>query len=84
MDMGYDMIIGMDLLRGLGINILNSTSSIKWDSAEIPQRPRDSTIQSSYYVEDPPLVAAATKRLTEIWMQNTKNLILKIFQKLQN
>ena len=71
MDIGYDMITAMYLLRRLGIDILNSTDSIKWDSAEIPQRPRDSAIQRAYYIEDSPLVPSATKRLAE--MLDAKN-----------
>ena len=43
-DMGYDMIMGIDLLRELRIGILNSTQSIEWDSVEIPMRPSDATM----------------------------------------
>ena len=64
--MGYDMIIGMDLMSELGIDILNSTHSIKWDEAEIPMRPRDSTIENSYVIHDPKTVQEATSRLTKI------------------
>ena len=65
-DMGYDMIIGMDLLTELGIDILNSNSSIKWDEAEIPMRPRDSTIEDSYVIEDPQAVQDSTNRINNI------------------
>ena len=65
-DMGYDMIIGMDLLTELGIDILNSTGSIKWDEAEIPMRPRDSTIQDSYNIEDPQSVKDSIQRVYNI------------------
>ena len=54
--MGYGMIIGMDLLRELGIDLINSSATIQWDDAEIPMRPRDSDISDSYYIEDPPSV----------------------------
>ena len=64
--MGYDMIIGMDLLKGLGIDILNSTQSIKWDTAEIPMRPKDSTIDDAYFIAEPKAVEEATSRLTKI------------------
>ena len=46
-DMGYDMIIGMDILTELGIEILNSMGSIKWDEVEIPTRPIYLTIEYS-------------------------------------
>lgn len=53
--MGYDMIIGMDLMSELGIDILNSTHTIKWDEAEIPLRPQDSTLDDSYLLLNPEL-----------------------------
>ena len=64
--MGYDMIIGMDLMSELGIDILNSTHTIKWDEAEIPLRPRDSTLEDSYFIAEPKAVTQATARLTKI------------------
>ena len=75
--MGYDMIIGMDLLGELGIDILNSTHFIKWDEAEIPMRPRDVTIKDAYVIEDPPLVKASTKRITQILDAKYKKANLK-------
>ena len=35
---GYDMIIGRDLLRKLGIDIKFSSEMLKWDDTEIPMR----------------------------------------------
>ena len=64
--MGYDMIIGMDLMSELGIDILNSTHSIKWDDAEIPMRHRTVTINDAYHISDPILVKEATSKLTTI------------------
>ena len=64
--MGYDLIMGMDLLGSLGIDILNSTHSIKWDTAEIPMRPRDCTIEDAYCIAEPKAVSEATSRLTKI------------------
>ena len=64
--MGYDMIIGMDLLKELGIDILNSTQSIKWDTAEIPMRSRHSTVEDAYFIAEPEAVQEATSRLTKI------------------
>ena len=45
-EMGYDMIIGRDLLQELGID------SISWDEAEIPMRPQNTSLQDSYYIND--------------------------------
>ena len=60
------MIIGMDLLRELGIDLINSSATIQWDDAEIPMRPRDSDISDSYYIEDPPSVKDQTERINRI------------------
>ena len=65
-EMGYDMIIGMDLLTQLKIDILNSSQTILWDTAEIPMRPRDATLEDAYFIADPKAVSQATARLTEI------------------
>ena len=64
--MGYDMIIGMDLLTQLKIDILNSSQSILWDTAEIPMRSREATLEDAYYIADPKSVSQATTRMTEI------------------
>ena len=72
--MGYDIIIEMDLLKELGIDILNSTQSIKWDTAEIPMRPQDSTVEDAYFIAEPEAVQEATSRLTKILDANMKKL----------
>ena len=64
--MGYGMIIGMDLLRELGIDLINSSATIQWDDAEIPMRPRVSDISDSYYIKDPPSVKEQTERINRI------------------
>ena len=64
--MGYDIIIGIDLLIELGIDLINSTQVIKWDDAEIPMRAIDSTIHDSYLINDPPAIQAETARITSI------------------
>ena len=60
------MIIGMDLLGSLGIDILNSTHTIRWDTAEIPMRSQDCTMEDAYYIAEPQAVQEATSRLTKI------------------
>ncbi len=49
----YDMIIRRDLLDYLGIDVCFSTSSIKWDTAEILMQSADVTITNLFYIEDP-------------------------------
>ena len=35
-DMSYDIIIGQDLMQQMGIDLLNSTKTIRWDDKEVP------------------------------------------------
>ena len=66
-DMSYDIIIGQDLMQEMGIDILNSTKTIKWDEQEISMRPRSTTVtEVMQAVEDPPAVQAETKRIEKI------------------
>ncbi len=50
----YDMIIGRDLIKSLGLEIKGNDLSIKWDDAAIPWRDMDSTIEDAYFAEDIP------------------------------
>ena len=66
-DMSYDIIIGQDLMQEMGIDLLNSTKTIKWDDQEISMRPRSTTVNEMMQtVEDPPAVQAETKRIEKI------------------
>ena len=66
LEMGYDMIIGRDLLESLGIDIKFSSNTVKWDHAEIPMKPQTGTLQNSYYIADSAHVTKEMKRLTSI------------------
>ena len=66
-DMSYDIIIGMDLMQDLGIDILNSSGTIKWGDQEIHMQPHDTTVAEMLSTtKDPPAVEAETKRITDI------------------
>ena len=66
-DMSYDLIIGQDLMQEMGIDILNSSKTIKWDDQEINMRPRSTTITEVVQsTDDPPAIQAETKRISEI------------------
>ncbi len=65
-NINYDMIIGRDLLDYLGIDVCFSTSSIKWENAEIPMRSADATIADSFYIEDPQDLYTTVDRVKEI------------------
>ena len=65
--MGYDMIIGRDLLTKLGIDIKFSSGTLKWEDTEIPMRDfRELTDRQTayhcYYVRDD---VKATTQLTK-------------------
>ena len=64
--MGYDMIIGRDLLEDLGIDIKFSSQTIEWDFAEIPMRPKESLLSDSYHINDSKLVQTELKQVAAI------------------
>ena len=66
-DMGaYDMIIGRDILSFLGIDIKFSNLTVEWDGAEMPFKPIDATIQTSYHIAESLAANASTERIREI------------------
>ena len=62
----YDMILGRDLLRDLGITLNFSEDTIEWDHASIPLKDRDASVLDSYFVQDPSSIEDATERLKNI------------------
>ena len=65
--MSYDMIMGQDLMQELGIDVINSTKTVRWDDQEISQRPHNTTIEEMMnMIKDPPAVEAETKRISDI------------------
>ena len=48
----YSMILGRDILTELGIDILFSSRMIRWEGAEVPMRPRDATVETSFFIDD--------------------------------
>ena len=51
-DLGYDMILGRDLLHELGIILDFSRDISIWDRAEVPMKQRDCTIDDSFHVPE--------------------------------
>ena len=62
----YDMIIGRDVLTELGINLNFKDMTMQWDTAIVPMKPIDATIENSYAVEDSEAVKDATERIKKI------------------
>ncbi len=61
----YDMIIGRDVLRDLGINIKFSDMTVEWDNSTIPFKDIDD-VPRAYYIQDSYAVDQATSRLKHI------------------
>ena len=60
------MIIGRDVLTELGINLNFKDMTVQWDTAVIPMKPIDTTIENSYTVDDIEAVNDATERIKKI------------------
>ena len=50
----YDMIIGRDLLKKLGIILDHATETIAWNDASIPMKTTSACPTESFHIEDPP------------------------------
>ena len=62
----YDMVIGRDLLQELGIDLKFSNQSIVWDDGDIPMKPKESSVETSFFVEEPDGLMAETDRMSKI------------------
>ena len=60
------MIIGRDILTELGINLNFKDMTVQWDTAVIPMKEIDATIENSYAIEDSEAVNDATDRIKRI------------------
>ena len=65
-DFGYDVIIGLDLLKSLGLQIDFGAETITWDEAEIPFKEHDATPGELFPIHDPIRVQAGMDRITEL------------------
>ena len=66
-DLGsYDMIIGRDLLKFLGIDLLFSQEVIVWNNATLPFKDVSGTSPGLYYIKESTTVMAATNSVKEI------------------
>ena len=65
--MGYDFIVGLDLIRELGINIRGDNDTIQWGNTEFPLRPRDTTKEETFFtLEDPEPFKEVLSRIESI------------------
>ena len=49
----YDMILGRDVLKSLGIILNHATGTIIWDDASIPMKTVSAQPAESFHIEDP-------------------------------
>ena len=62
----YDMIIGCDILKALGLRLNFSDMTIHWDEASIPMKPMDATHPTLFAIEDSEAISDATERIKKI------------------
>ena len=62
----YDMIIGRDILQGLGIKFDFTDLTIEWDRVVIPMRDADNMQKEAFYQHEPEAVVEATARIKSI------------------
>jgi hypothetical protein len=65
-NMTYDMIIGRDILRELGISVDFELQQSTWDSVAVPMKPANCNIGQSYFVQDQGAIDEATERIKRI------------------
>ena len=62
----YDMIIGTDLMRELGLKLDFKDLTITWDEAVMPFKNRDDTFETGFYQADSTAVLESTERIKRI------------------
>jgi hypothetical protein len=62
----HDMIIGRDILQGLGMKFNFTNLTVEWDGAMIPMRDVDSMTNEAFHIHDPDAVAEATDHVKAI------------------
>lgn len=62
----YDIIIGRDILRQLGIILNFNQDTIDWDDAIIPMKSEEATMEESFFVPDSSSLDEASQRIKNI------------------
>ena len=65
-DVGYDVIMGLDLLKELRFVIDFGNETMEWDEAIVPFKAHDATLQTAMPIHDPPHVQAGMDRIENI------------------
>jgi hypothetical protein len=61
-----DMIIGRDILQGLGIKFDFVSNTVEWDGAVIPMSDTDSLEDEAFYIQEPEAVTSSVDRIKHI------------------
>jgi hypothetical protein len=70
---GYDMILGCNILEDLGIVLDFKEHVTIWGHQQCPFKEHDAAVETSYYVKvEPPVVQQATKQLKKILVAKYK------------
>jgi predicted aspartyl protease len=62
----YDMIIGREILKELGILLNFKDETIEWDGVIIPMKPEEATPENSFAIKDSATLDDATERMKKI------------------
>ena len=65
-NLGYDAIIGRDILEFLGIDLYFSTQTVQWGEKSMSFKDGDCKVHEAYYVDEPAQVVDASNRLKRI------------------
>ena len=64
--LGYDVIMGTDLMSSLGININFEQGEIQWQDAAMPFKSCDATAETAFHIEDTDAIKASFSRIEGI------------------
>jgi len=62
----YDIILGRDILRELGLKLDFSNNKIVFEHSEIPMKPINCTVKEHFAIQDSIRAHAETKRIKKI------------------
>ena len=62
----YDLILGREILRELGIKLDFSNNTTNWKDISIPMKPAHSSTKTHFAISDSSRVASETKRIKKI------------------
>jgi hypothetical protein len=62
----YDLILGRDIMRELGLTFSFLTCTTPWDDNTIPMKESNCTVTNSYFIHDSPAVEDSTDRVKRI------------------